>query len=214
MEWEGDEGNAPAPAWRYNLGSTWQKHHSGSHNESCNWVPLAIFRIQNVWSILVLATGPWNPPAVLGLSSGSVRFGSRPGENPNRLCLGRCVTWTGNRTVGIWPGWNQTNVPNIRFLQLWLQLSIWVLIISCHGQYLNCSSFAARSPPAFKYAIRPILFESLCNQETFHGTLAGSWSQLNEYLSHPKSESARWQSDQNGTIYTLITVRYNQNSNT
>jgi hypothetical protein len=73
---------------------------------------------------LVLATGPGNPPAVRVLTGGSVRFGSRPGQKPDPLCLGGFVTRTGHRTAGIWPGWNRTAVPNIRFLLLWLQLSI------------------------------------------------------------------------------------------
>jgi len=42
-----------------------------------------------------------------------------------------------------------------------LQLSIWDLIIVWHDQYIDCAVLAARSPPAFRFVIRPILVESL-----------------------------------------------------
>jgi len=57
------------------------------------------------WSIrLVLATGPGNLPVVRFLASRSVQFGSRPGQKPNPLCLGRFVTQTGHKPAGYWPG--------------------------------------------------------------------------------------------------------------
>jgi len=34
------------------------------------------------------------------------------------------VTRTGHIPAGFWPGWNRTAVPIVRFLPLWLQLSI------------------------------------------------------------------------------------------
>ena len=70
---------------------------------------------------LVLATGRGNPPAVRLLAGGSVQFCAKPGQNPDPLCLGGFVTRTGHRTVGFWPGWNRTVVPNLRFPHLWLQ---------------------------------------------------------------------------------------------
>jgi len=116
---------------------------------------------------LVLPTGPGNPPLVRFLPGGSVQFGSRPGQKPNPLCLGRVVTQTGNRNAGFWPGWNRTMVRTIRFLQLWFQTSIWVLIVSWHGEYVDCADLCARSPPASRFAIRPIFVELLWNNATF-----------------------------------------------
>jgi len=72
---------------------------------------------------VVLATGPGNPPAVRDWTGNTVWCCSRPAQDPDQLCLGGVVTWTGHRTLGFWPGWNQTAVPTLRFLQLWLQLS-------------------------------------------------------------------------------------------
>jgi hypothetical protein len=73
---------------------------------------------------VVLATCPGNLAVVRDLTSGSVRFGSRTGQKPELLLSWRVVIRPGYRTAGIWPDWNRTAVPNIRFLQLWLQLSI------------------------------------------------------------------------------------------
>jgi len=73
---------------------------------------------------VVLATGPGNPPAVRVLTCGSVRLGSRTGQKPEPLWSWRVVAWPALRTAGIWPGWHRTAVPNIRFLQLGLHLSI------------------------------------------------------------------------------------------
>ena len=130
--------------------------------------------LHTLWSFLikttilqVLATGPGNPPAVLVLTGGSVLFGSRPGQKPYPLCLGGFVTSTGHRSAGIWPGWNRTAVPIIRFLLVWLQLSIWVLIVSWHSQYINCSALAPLSPPASKFANQLIFVEWLWNDGWF-----------------------------------------------
>jgi len=116
---------------------------------------------------VVLATGPGNPPAVGVLTGGSFRFSFRPSQKPDPLCLGGFVTRTGHRTAGIWLGWNRTAVPNIWFLLLWLQLSIWVLIVSWHSQYVNCSALAPLSPPLFKFAIWLIFVEWLWNNGWF-----------------------------------------------
>jgi len=81
----------------------------------------------------VLAMGPGNPPAVGFLAGGSVRFGYRPGEKPDLLCLGGVVTRTGHKPTGCWLG-GTAPLVNFRGLsalaQLWPQLSIRVLIVS------------------------------------------------------------------------------------
>jgi hypothetical protein len=110
---------------------------------------------------LVFATGLGNPPVVRVLTCGSVRFGSRTGQKPEPLWCWRVVTRPGHRTAGIWPGWNQTAVPNIRFVQLWLKLSISVLIVSRHDWYVNCAVLAPLLPPAFRFAIGLIFVEWL-----------------------------------------------------
>ena len=86
---------------------------------------------------LVLATGAGNPPAVRVLTCGSVRFGSRTGQKPEPLLSWRVDTRPGHRTTGIWPGWNRTAVPNLRFLQVWLQLSMRILIVLRHDLYVD-----------------------------------------------------------------------------
>jgi len=144
---------------------------------------------------VVLATSPGNKPAVGVMTSGSVRFGSRPGQIPDHLCLGGFVTQRRHRTARSWPGWNWTAVPNIWLLLLCLQLSIWVLIISQHDQYIDCAVVVALSPSAFKFAIRLIFVEWLWNNGGFWTKLVGFRSPLNEYLSDRKCESGRWKSD-------------------
>jgi hypothetical protein len=72
----------------------------------------------------VANTSPGNPPASRVLTGGSVQFGSKPGQNPDPRLACRVVTRPRHRTAVIWPGWNRTAVPNLRFLQLWLQLCI------------------------------------------------------------------------------------------
>jgi hypothetical protein len=68
--------------------------------------------------------GPGNWPAVRVLTGGSVRLGTRPSQKPEPRLARRVVTRPGHRTAVIRPDWNRTAVPNLRFLQLWLQLSI------------------------------------------------------------------------------------------
>jgi len=98
---------------------------------------------------VVLATGLGSLPAVRVLTSSLVRFGSRPGEKPDPLCLGGFVTLAA--------------VPLVPFLHLSLKLSIWVLIVSWHDQYVDCAFLAALSLPAVRFAIGPIFVELLQN---------------------------------------------------
>jgi len=51
--------------------------------------------------------------------------------------------------------------PSISSSQLWLQLSIWVLIVSWEDQYIDSAVWAALRPRGFRFAIRPIIVESL-----------------------------------------------------
>ena len=104
--------------------------------------------------------------------------------------------------------------PGISTSQRCFQLSIWVLIISWNDQYRECAVLPALSPPDFRYVIRPIFVESLSNTRWFHVKWALSSQPLNEYQSDRKSESGRWKSGQNCTIYVMIMSRYDENSNT
>jgi len=158
------------------------------YSELCEW-------LQFLCRHQVLAMGPGNLPAVRVLTGSSDWFSSWPSETPDLLCLGGFVTRTRYRTTGVWPGWNRTAVRITRFRLLSLQLSIWVLIISWHSQYVNCSALAPLSPPCFKFVIRLIFVEWLWNNGWFWAKLAGFRSWLNEYLSDCKSESGRWKSD-------------------
>jgi len=55
--------------------------------------------------------GLGNPPAVQELTCGLVRFGYRPGQKPNPLCLGGVVTWTGYKLADFGPGCTHTAGP-------------------------------------------------------------------------------------------------------
>jgi len=114
--------------------------------------------------LVVLPTGPGNPPVVRDWTGKTVWFGSRPVQKPNPLCLGGVVTLTRQRTVSVWPGWNWTVVPTLLFLHLWLQSRFWVLIVSCHDEYADCAVLRTLSPPAFRFVIRPIFVEWLWNK--------------------------------------------------
>jgi len=46
-------------------------------------------------------------------------------------------------------------------MENWLKLSIWVVSVSWHDQYIDCTDSAALPPPAFRLAIRPIVVEWL-----------------------------------------------------
>jgi len=64
------------------------------------------------WQVgVVLPTGPGNPPAIMFLAGGSVRFSSRPGQKPDPLSLGGFVTQTRHKPAGFWPDCTQTAVP-------------------------------------------------------------------------------------------------------
>jgi len=143
---------------------------------------------------VVLATGPDTCPAVQFLLGISVWFGSRPGQKPDLFSLGRFVTRTEQRTVGFWPGWNRTAVPNIWLPHVWLQLSVWVLILLWHGQYVNCTVLCGLTPPAFRFVIRPILIALRWNHAKFHPKFAGFRSRLSEYWSDHKYERGRCKS--------------------
>ena len=95
-----------------------------------------------------------------------------------------------------------------------LQLSIWVLIVSWHDVYADCSVFAGLSSPAFWFAIRPIFVESLSKTRAFRWKSTLIWQALNEYQLDLNFESGRWKIGLNCTLYVYIMSWYNQNSNT
>jgi hypothetical protein len=67
--------------------------------------------IEMTYSPLVVATGPGNPPVVRVLTSSSVQFCSRTGQQPDLGCHGGFVTRTGHKPAIFWPDWNRTVVP-------------------------------------------------------------------------------------------------------
>ena len=56
---------------------------------------------------------------------------------------------------------------------VWLKVSIWVLIVSRHDQYVDCTILEAHSPPAYEFAMRLIFVASLCNHAKFVEKLSG-----------------------------------------
>jgi len=126
-------------------------------------------------------------------------------------------TRTGHNPPGLWPGWNRSAVPfhgSYTLAELWLQISFWVLIVSWHDQYVYCAVLPALSPPAFRFAIRPIFVELLWNNARFYVIFAGFRQWLNEYWSDRQSESGRWKSRSNCTIYVSIMLRCDPNCDT
>jgi len=72
-------------------------------------------------------------------------------------------------------------IAGICSAQFWLQLSITVLIISSHNQYVDCVVCASLSPPAVKFATVPIFCESILKTHNFrtkHGVFS---EQFNQY---------------------------------
>jgi len=140
--------------------------------------PYACIRL---WSPRVLPTGSGKPPAVRVLTCGSVWFVSTTGQKPELVLFWRVVTWPRHRTAAIWPGWNRTAVPNLLFTPLWLQFSMWVLIILQHDQYVDYAELWPLSPVAFRFAIRLIFVEWLWKKAQLKAKFAGFWSRLHEY---------------------------------
>jgi hypothetical protein len=166
------------------------------------------------YRLVVFATDLGNPPVVRVLTSGSVQFSSRPGPNPNPLLSWRGGTRPGHRTANIWPGYNLNVVPNSWFQQLWLQLSIWVLIVQWHEQYVDCAELWALSPPAFRFVIWLIFVELLWNKGQFWEKFGGIRLRLYEWLSDCIFDRVRRKCSWNCTIYVLIMLQYDQNSST
>jgi len=118
--------------------------------------------------LLVLATVPGLNRS-LGPSSVPDPFKNLT-ENSRRV-----VTSTGHKPMVFWPGWNRPTVPTLRFQHLWLQLSIWVVIVSWHDQYVDCAVLTALSLPAFRSAIGLIFVEWLWHMGKVWAKLAGFW---------------------------------------
>jgi hypothetical protein len=81
--------------------------------------------------------------------------------------------------------------PSIEISQFWLQLSIGVLIVSQHVQYVDHAVGAALSPPIAKFLIVPIFVESRKMTRQFRIKYLVTSQQLKEYWSYRKSESWR-----------------------
>jgi len=106
----------------------------------------------------------------------------------------------GRFRVRFYPGTEQlqrvsTQNPLLKSQHFLLQLSIWVLIVSQHVQYVDCAVLVAVSPPAFRFAIRQVFVESRSKTRQFRLNSAFISLPLNEYQSDRKSGSGRWKSD-------------------
>jgi len=85
--------------------------------------------------------------------------------------------------------------PLLKSQHFLLRLSIWVLIVSQHEQYVDCAVLVAPLPPAFRFAIRQVLVESRSKTRQFRWNSAFISQPLNEYQSDRKSARGRWKSD-------------------
>jgi len=118
------------------------------------WSHLLIYML---W--IVLATVPGSPAAVRRL-------------NRTRWSSPGCYPETGVPTV-FGDGLELDRGSILWFLQLWLQLSIWVLIVSRHDQFADREVLAPLSPPAVRFAIGPKFIESLWKKVIFLPKSAG-----------------------------------------
>ena len=110
---------------------------------------------------VVSAMGPENRAAVWVWTGKMVQSGSRPSQKLHLPGLGGVITQTGQKPMVFWPGCTWTVVSYLRFLQLSLQLSISVLIVSGYDQKVDCAVLVALSSPAFRFAIQLIFLEWL-----------------------------------------------------
>jgi len=79
--------------------------------------------------------------------------------------------------------------PSIWNRPFWLQLSIWVLIVSQHDQYVDCAVLVALSPPAFRFAIWQVFVESQSITRQFRIQPVIISQPLDKYQSDRKSEA-------------------------
>jgi len=163
---------------------------------------------------VLLATGPGDLPVFGILTGGSVQFSSRPRQKPDQHCLRGVVTRTGHKPMVFLAGVYQDHCSISQFLQLWLQLSISVVIVLWHDQYVDCTDLTALLPPACRLAIRPIFVEWVWKNVQPLEKFAGFWLRLNEYWSDRKSNGGGWESGRFCTIYVLTMSWYDQHSDT
>jgi hypothetical protein len=104
--------------------------------------------------------------------------------------------------------------PGISKLKVWLQISIWVLIVSWHNQYIYCAVLCALSPPAVSFGIWPIIGESRSKTREIRLTYGVISQRFYEYWPDRTTENGRWKSALNCTINILTVSRYIQDSNT
>jgi len=134
----------------------WDKHHQTT------------FLLKNLFYISIkheISAVVYFNVSLLGLAtSPNSRVGSGSGSTRNRTAA-TGLTSRKTRPTGNGPVWPQK--PSISISQLCLQLSIWVLIVSWHDQYVDCAVLSALSHPDLRYVIRPIFVESLLNTRQF-----------------------------------------------
>jgi len=87
-----------------------------------------------------------------------------------------------------------TQNPLFKSQHFLLQLSIWVLIVSQHDQYVDCAVLVALSPPTFTFAMRQVFVESRSKTRQFRLNSAINSQPFNEYQSDCKFECRRWNS--------------------
>jgi len=113
-------------------------------------IGLATPRLPNMQQ-LVVAPSAGKPHKVRVLASDSVRFGCRPGEKPDPLCLGGFVTWTRHKPMVVWQGCNRPVVPyygfyNFRSSLAWIKFlgSDRIMTWSVRKLFSFSSSFTSR----------------------------------------------------------------------
>jgi len=205
--------------------NTLQPHWSGSsHPEQCTEQCFVWFLLFQVWPLICFYFISLNETrGRSSVSNGSVLPGCGPRWNrPDGPGPGQEPPSNLNQvtSAGLLPG------PDIYprvfgrvgtglwFLQLWLQLSIWVLIVSRHEQYVDCAVLTVLWPPTFRFVIRLIFVKWLRNTGSFEAKFAGFQLRLKEYWSDRKSEIGRWKRGWNCTFYVLSMSQYDQNSHT
>ena len=156
-------------SYKSNLVASWIHLHNGR----CFLEHLRML-LQSLRALYLAPGGPGSIWNYLGAPVSSVSNGSK---FPVRF-----------RTVAT--GFHQK--PGISSLQFSLQLSIWVLTVSWHDQYVDCVVLSPLSPPALTFAIGPIFVESQSKTRTFRPKFHLLSQRFNEYWSNRKSDSGRW----------------------
>jgi len=162
---------------------------------------------------LVLATVPGDLCAVLFRPYLEAGVPFQTSWNTWPTLSGQVVTQTECKPTILQLGCSWTTIPTLWFLQLWLQLCFWVVILLWYDLFVDWTVQSAVGPPTFRSVIWLILVGWLWHNSKLWAILASFQMQLNKYWSDHKSDMGKLKSGSNCTINKLIMSLYDQNTN-